>query len=262
MGKKHAQKSAPVLPFSANGRVQEAGRRGAAKRREAEVKGAREAAARRGAGRRGGKRKSRALGVRSERSGCGMRYAGQAFFLAGIKKPPLRKQRTRFFSPAGSKSACKKKNSQRALLAANSFSILTVSVLIQGIFSALRATVYHDASDSCSQSPCFLGSEEKNLVRCFHRCHVSSQERKIFRPPAGGDDFTSLPPASAISQAARRPNPANPPAESGKPAGRIRQTPPAESGKPGGVSYSPACSRSVCALSVCSHGRSMSVRPK
>lgn len=166
-----------------------AARRSGEKRREAEIKGARGSA---GA------------------AGRGMRYAGQAFFLAGIKKPPLRKQRTRIFSPAGSKSACKKKNSQRALLAANSFSILTVSVLIQGIFSALRATVYHDASDSCSQSPCFLGSEEKNLVRCFHRCHVSSQARKIFRPPAGGDDFTSLPPASAISQAARRPNPANP----------------------------------------------------
>ena len=153
-----------------------------------------------------------------------MRHAGQGFVLLPRKFTLARKQRTRIFSPAGSKAACKKKNQRRALLAADSFSILTVSVLVRGIFSALRAAVYHDVSDGFSQSPCFRDSEEKNLVRSFRRCHVSSQERKIFRPPAGGDDFTSLPPAATISQAARRLNPANPAAESGKPAGLGQQT--------------------------------------
>ena len=139
-----------------------------------------------------------------------MRHAGQGFVLLPRKFTLARKQRTRIFSPAGSKAACKKKNQRRALLAADSFSILTVSVLVRGIFSALRAAVYHDVSDGFSQSPCFRDSEEKNLVRSFRRCHVSSQERKIFRPPAGGDDFTSRPPA-----------------ESGKPGGLSQQTPPA-----------------------------------
>ncbi len=114
-----------------------------------------------------------------------MRHAGQGFVLLPRKFTLARKQRTRIFSPAGSKAACKKKTPRRALLAAESFSILTVSVLVRGIFSALRAAVYHDVSDGFSQSPCFRDSEEKNLVRSFRRCHVSSQERKIFRPPAG-----------------------------------------------------------------------------